>query len=305
MVNFAILNSKSSVFKNRDELYRNFPEILKVLEYLRKKNYYSTLRTSINIDEIEIIKDKTLKGFFQEEKDRDLKMFLKSFLANKVIRIEFPISHDEDVFGLKEYKYMEEEVKDLGYADIFNTLSVSFLSDKKWDKEVIILNKSLINENGEIKKEKVEIFNASRVSHIDKNFHLGLKIREDRVDKLVKDFKNEYINIFKKIHFSEEAIKSISELEKDTLIQAMSILYQIEVGIKKLEDFSYSDESRSVKSNPKLKELRKFKIADGKEIYMFHHIKNLSNGNRIYFNKESDSEIWIGYIGKHLKTKKY
>jgi len=241
----------------------------------------------------------------QEEKDRDLKMFLKSFLANKVIRIEFPISHDEDVFGLKEYKYMEEEVKDLGYADIFNTLSVSFLSDKKWDKEVIILDKSLINENGEIKKEKVEIFNASRVSHIDKNFHLGLKIREDRVDKLVKDFKNEYINIFKKIHFSEEAIESISELEKDILIQAMSILYQIEVGIKKLEDFSYSDESRSVKSNPKLKELRKFKIADGKEIYMFHHIKNLSNGNRIYFHKESDSKIWIGYIGKHLKTKKY
>ena len=71
-----------------------------------------------------------------------------------------------------------------------------------------------------------------------------------------------------------------------------------------MEDFSYSDESRSVKSNPKLKELRKFKIADGKEIYMFHHIKNLSNGNRIYFHKESDSEIWIGYIGKHFKRLK-
>lgn len=305
MVNFAILNSKSSVFKNRDELYRNFPEILKVLEYLRKKNYYSTLRTSISIDEIEIIKDKTLKGFFQEEKDRDLKMFLKSFLVNKVIRIEFPISDDENIFGLKEYRYMGEEVKDLGYTDIFRTLSVSFLSDKKWDDKEIILDRISINQNEEIDEEKVKVFNASRILHIEENLSLGLKIIDDRINKLVKDFKNEYINIFSKIHFSEKAIKSILELKKDILSQAMSILYQIEVGIKKLENFSYSDESRTVKTDPKLKELRKFKIGRGREVYMYHHIKNLSNGNRIYFHKESDSEIWIGYIGKHLKTKKY
>ena len=52
MVDFAVLNSKSSIFKNRDEFYKNFSEILKVLDFLRSKNYYTTLRTSISIDEI-------------------------------------------------------------------------------------------------------------------------------------------------------------------------------------------------------------------------------------------------------------
>ena len=32
------------------------------------------------------------------------------------------------------------------------------------------------------------------------------------------------------------------------------------------------------------------------------HIKNLSNGYRIHFF-EKDENIYIGYIGKHLKTK--
>ena len=32
MVDFAVLNSKSSIFKNRDEFYKNFSEILKVLD---------------------------------------------------------------------------------------------------------------------------------------------------------------------------------------------------------------------------------------------------------------------------------
>ena len=37
MVDFAVLNSKSSIFKNRDEFYKNFSEILKVLDFLRIK----------------------------------------------------------------------------------------------------------------------------------------------------------------------------------------------------------------------------------------------------------------------------
>ena len=46
-----------------------------------------------------------------------------------------------------------------------------------------------------------------------------------------------------------------------------------------------------------------FKIGDKKE-YFQKHIKNLSSGYRIYYFEKND-KIYIGYIGKHLKTKKY
>ena len=67
----------------------------------------------------------------------------------------------------------------------------------------------------------------------------------------------------------------------------------------------YTGESESVMNNPELREKRKFKMENGEEYYMFQHIKNLPNGNRIYFHKKSEEKIYVGYIGKHLKTVKY
>ena len=40
----------------------------------------------------------------------------------------------------------------------------------------------------------------------------------------------------------------------------------------------------------------------GQKEFFEKHIKNLSNGYRIHFF-EKDENIYIGYIGKHLKTK--
>lgn len=69
------------------------------------------------------------------------------------------------------------------------------------------------------------------------------------------------------------------------------------------------NESLTVQSDPKLKEMRKFKIPDGSYRYFFDHISFTGKfrGGRIYFlpDKDNSKVCYIGYIGRHLKTKKF
>ena len=65
-----------------------------------------------------------------------------------------------------------------------------------------------------------------------------------------------------------------------------------------------SDESDTVKQNPKYKELRLFSIPNKGDKYCFIHIK--IGDIRIYlYPEEKEKVIYITYIGNHLKTKKY
>jgi len=70
-----------------------------------------------------------------------------------------------------------------------------------------------------------------------------------------------------------------------------------------ITDYNHSGESQSVKNDDSLRKQRLFTI-EGKKVFFEHHIKSLSNANRIYFLEQGD-RIFIGYIGKHLPTKKH
>ncbi|MGN0462818.1 MAG: hypothetical protein ACI4HZ_10305 [Ruminococcus sp.] len=67
-------------------------------------------------------------------------------------------------------------------------------------------------------------------------------------------------------------------------------------------------ESETVKSDTELKNLRKFQLPNGSEEYFFDHIgfTGKYSGGRIYFLPDnSNNKCYIGYIGRHLPTKKY
>lgn len=67
-------------------------------------------------------------------------------------------------------------------------------------------------------------------------------------------------------------------------------------------------ESATVKSDPQLKNYRKFRLPDGKEEYFFDHVgfTGKYSGGRIHFLPDNiNKKCYIGYIGKHLPTKQY
>lgn len=305
MVDYSILNTKSLPFLSKEDFYRELQNFSMILNYLRDKGYYTSIRSIVDIKSLDIVKGINLQKLLGEIRDRDMRTRVISLFTNKVIPFEYPISTTGEELGLLEYRYLDERVDEIGYADIFQTLLISFNSSEKWDKDRLNLKKIILEESGDYTEREVEIYNTSRVEHIKSNLEIFEKIDNEKIESLVKNFKETYRVIFKKLEFGIDVIKNIEYLDKRVLRDAIAILYQLEIGKKELTDFKCSGESESVMNNPELKESRKFKMENGEEYYMFQHIKNLSDGNRIYFHKKSDEKIYIGYIGKHLKTVKY
>lgn len=305
MVDYSILNTKSLPFLSKEDFYRELQNFFLILNYLIDKGYYTSIRSIVDIKSLDIVKGINLQKLLGEIRDRDMKRRVTSLFTNQIIPFEYPISTTGEELGLLEYRYLDERVDEIGYADIFQTLLISFNSSEKWDKDRLNLKKIILEESGDYTEREVEIYNTSRVEHLESNLEIFEKIDNEKIESLVKNFKEIYRVIFKKLEFGIDVIKNIEYLDKRVLRDAIAILYQLEIGKKELTDFKCSGESETVLNNPELKERRKFKMENGEEYYMFQHIKNLPNGNRIYFHKKSDEKIYVGYIGKHLKTVKY
>ena len=66
-------------------------------------------------------------------------------------------------------------------------------------------------------------------------------------------------------------------------------------------------ESETVRNDPELKEYRKFQLADGSFAYFFDHISFSGKYcGRIHFLPDAPNGMCtIGYIGRHLRTKKF
>ena len=273
MVDYSILNTKSLPFLSKEDFYRELQNFSMILNYLRDKGYYTSIRSIVDIRSLDIVKGINLQKLLGEIRDRDMKRRVTSLFTNQIIPFEYPISTTGEELGLLEYRYLDERVDEIGYADIFQTLLISFNSSEKWDKDRLNLKKIILEESGDYTEREVEIYNTSRVEHLESNLEIFEKIDNEKIESLVKNFKETYRVIFKKLEFGIDVIKNIEYLDKRVLRDAIAILYQLEIGKKELTDFKCSGESESVMNNPELKERRKFKMENGEEYYMFQHIK--------------------------------
>jgi len=298
MVKFSVFNELSLPISH-ESLFGSF---FQVLEHLK----------AVGLDKIrmdreftqypEILPNTPLQQFFGQLQDRDKKTKLRSFINNGINIIESPLINDDEIDSLGEKiepRYIFEGESTLGglaCADIWGTVAISFQSDKKWNNSLVDLDK-----DGAI----------ISVKHISDSTHI--QIHKDFFDELEQciqldikpsNFWERKDELFKnKIIFCDEVKKQIKTVDTVIFSQAISILRDIENGIKCLTDFTTSGESPTVEQDSNLKKLREFEIDEKKE-YFQNHIKNLPNGYRIYYF-EKNNKIYIGYIGTHLATKKY
>jgi len=301
MVKFSVFNELSLPFKNILNVENEFITFFKLLKDLEKKQL-KKIRIEKSFKEYNIVENINFQQFMGQSINSNFKDRLREFLTNQIIKIESPLIHDDEIDSLGEKiepRYIFEGQPTLGglaCADIWGTVAISFQSDKKWK-----------NPSVELCKDSIAI----SVKHISDSTHLA--VHKDFFDTLEQyilldlkpsNFWEKKDELFKnKIIFCDEVSKQIKNIDNTIFFQAISVLRDIENEIKCLTDFTISGESPSVKQDSKLKKLREFKI-DGKTEYFQKHIKNLSNGYRIYYF-EKNEKIYIGYIGKHLATKKF
>jgi hypothetical protein len=303
MVNFAVFNEMSLPLRDIKE-FEHFFEVLTRLKSLG----LDKIRMDREFTQYpEILPDITFQQLVGQISSRDKKRRLLSFLKNGITVIESPLimSDEDENEQLLENEYIykgKPTIGALACCDIWNTITISFASNEQWNREKIVLQKQTILDEQE---RDIEIRHASKVIHLDTHQDFFEELEEDKKLGITQDnFWERREEFFPdKIIFCKEIEKQIKDLDKTIFQQAINILRDIETNKKFITDYNHSGESQSVKDNKELKKLRDFTIDDEK-VYFDNHIKSLSHANRIYF-LERDDKIYIGYIGKHLATKKF
>lgn len=297
MVNFSVFNELSLPLTSKS-LFNDFFNILHNL----KDKKLNKIRMEKDFKEYsEILPNMGFSKFFstlnQEEKTR-----IRSFLANSIHIIETPLIFEipeeynqyDDITSNTYYFNEIENLGGLASGFVWNTIVISFNSDTKWDTPRVKIKKN---------DDEVEVKHISSMQHIIDNEEFFDEYEKELQKNITVDnFWEKKEELFSKIIFCEEVKKQIDLIDKNILIRDIEFLRDIETSRKLINDFNIHNEGETVKRNPKLRALREFYVNNNKRYFEKHFIR--SSGHRIHFLEENGN-IYIGYIGKHLKTKNF
>lgn len=245
--------------------------------------------------------------------DKEYKQFLLTYIGKYVNYIE-----TKEIEG--EFFVYIDGIKHFGagctYSHENQDILISRTTHDIWKNECIegiyrtfdedgdIISKAscLTNINELIPCEKLkEIASDCEFANISSGYDLWEK-REKLYPNLIfcNDVKKQIYENPEKFHI----IKIMERLKilQDYFSQSHDFYDPKELGL------NARTESDTVKNDPNLKKHRLFKLPTGEQKYFFDHIGfsgKFSSGRIHFFPMAQEQKCYIGYIGKHLPTKKY
>lgn len=289
---------------------QQFSQFLKICQELRHRNddnefYYTD---ELMIEKIaneytvhDWLKDPKVppedKRFFRTLVDRGHRIETRDFLESELF-LEMgegvPVSASGALMAFEWDSYM-----------------VSLLSSEVWKKEWVEGKYISID----VEDKSVKVRNCGTLDHVEQIVATKRKqalLIISSGDELWEKREQLYPHLI----FCESVKRQLKEARVS--IQIQTIMKKIQI----LEDyfatyegkfdknqvgFGCRTESDSVKKDKELKEYRKFITPFGKEEYFYWHISFPGNyPGRIHFMPDSEHKVGIiGYIGKHLPTKKF
>ena len=265
-------------------------------------------------------------------------MSLNDFIWSDALEIEFRIFLSGVISKISLLDNLEENYKDrfIGCEYLSSSSSegksISLTSDEgaplvlcavtdwiatgfatnDWDCEQIVVHFNELMDDGSTKKVSEKIENLTRPHHaklIYKSHYTQLQ------QQLSKESFGEYKNLaFPCLMFGQNVDKYIIDIqvqEFSTVVKKLKLLDEIceewRMGSDSFPEFprDFSQESESVRNDPKLYKKRTFVSSDGtSEIFEWH--ARFGSSGRIHFRiLEDKKKIEIGYIGPHLPTKNF
>jgi hypothetical protein len=288
-------------------------EFLKVCLKLKKYGF-QTILFDKNSDEswyrIELAPNYFWQNWYNENKSIALlKTQIQSFLS---LKTKSPLFSSEDIasdlqlFEVKLPNYPNELIA-LRAAIWYNCPIVSYPTKDPWNKSPIEVNVIKLDEKGECStlEKIINYFDSNKIDEISLR-----KSQQESIDS-GEDLWKRKNELFPNLYFCGETQSQLKNwsLGKITLEQvkkSLSILNEFFEGWQnENKGLNVSRESDSVRYNPKMRSKREFYLSNGRKEFFEEHVK-LNNSIRIHFYPNaSDKKIYIGYIGKHLPTKKF
>lgn len=291
-----------------------FEEFVKFIFDIKKSKVITNIQY-FDILNVSLFEGYTVSDWLNDDKvDRSIKSIFSSLYDIYFI----PVTCDE---GLNEAYVINDkgdEIESKGCSWAICSMEkpciISANTSHIWTHKILDVKYLRLSDECEIVDERYSVCNLSELSDVE----MLEKIENDEIIEGIssaKDFWENRNRLFPNLIFCDSAYEKIKHTTKSHVCSVMNRLKNMNeyfAGEHSKYDpkelgMDARTESQSVKDDPELKQQRLFKMPSGNKEYFYDHIGFSGDYNgRIYFLPDvKNNRCYIGYIGKHLKTKKF
>lgn len=290
-------------------------QLIQTLRQASSAGVNRVLRTSDEINYLEIAPNYPISKWRNDpEVDREERRFFTTLTAKAPFWNDVAEDY-KDEFDLSQVWFEKQEAQGLGFALIIDGLAISLNSKQRWNRSLLRIKITRLDEHGELIDEQIDSIHGSSRDHIKQH---TIWIR-DRIRSTIKDGEelwNRRQELFSNLEFCDSVKKQLEnilagQLELQPVIKTLLILQDYcqnwEGGNFNIEPsiLEYSPESTQTLSNSKYRKQREFICPNGETRSFSLHAKLRICNWRIYFYPEKPGKVIIGYVGVHLQTVKY
>lgn len=317
---FSIFNELSADFIlstecSHDKAREVITDFVRLMSKLIKIEGFQKIVTTHDISSFKLLNEYGINEWlgdpYVERKYKDVFRRLINSKCNYIDRNDYLLEELEVEVEGKAYKGIGCLL-----ANKNDDRTISIASHQVWQSELIKGTSIRLNEDSqEFEKENVEIHN---IFNDDQIINLTQEVFSENLLRITsgQDLWEQRELLFPNLIFCDSIRSELYDTpQKYHLIQVINKLLRLQEYFSRYNGkldldvlgFNARTESETVKTDPKLKNMRKFKLPNGEEEYFFLHIGFSGNYcGRIHFlPRDSDNMCYIGYIGPHLPTKKH
>lgn len=292
-----------------------FSEFVQTIHKLKKSSLLDDIFFQNDFITLSICKNYTVNDWLLDKTiNSNWRQYFRTILGKSSILNKSDIGDESKII------YKDNKIDSIGCA-LASTYSekptvISILTNEFWIRDEFDTLLFQLNEDAEIIEKEIIISNISAKTDIS----LLKKEEKDSIYNNIssgQDFWERKEELFPNLIFCDSVKKQVyQDCEKFHIVKVMDRLQKMQEYFEnEHEQYNPKElgmdartESDSVKSDSELKNERLFKMPSGEEKYFFDHIgfTGKYTGGRIHFLPDvKNKKCYIGYIGRHLKTKKY
>lgn len=270
------------------------------------------LRTSEDFQSTPLARNYLLAQWLNDPNaDRDAKVFFLRIQTKAPFLLDITDPDVEEKMGRSEFRYQNEVVVGLGVAFLTESLAISFRSDERWNQSNVLIDITIISDEGELLSETGQIVHASTHDHIREHENW---IRE-RIKSGVSggiELWERRAELFPFLVFTDSVRKQLQSIRPGD-----PILNQILKRLLELNDYaahwtegpfepSTLPSKVSPESDSTLRQYgneRSFHCPDGVTRLFSWHVRLTPGAWRLHFFPDTETtSLIIGYIGPKLPT---
>lgn len=284
-----------------------------------------TLRTDFEFSRLELADGYLIEMWFNDENvPEPTRRFIQDLATTFQLIKPFAadLAEDDEAVQRKQDIFItcfDETAEGLTYAYLLKSIGISFLSDAKWDQDILPL---IINELPEEADDFV--LSEAHIQHVTRTDHL--KTHQDWIGERLKFsvgngsvLWNKCADWYPHLVFCNNAKKQLRSLPGGVLLQKIvDRLFDLENYCQSWSAGGFDGTKIPNSSGESLQTMqqygrdRDFVCPDGNTRTFEYHLKGLPDVWRIHIWPDTDEEfglgpsgnrkILVGYVGKHLPT---